>query len=68
MGYLNMLDEFKGTMGEVGGRIDVIEDFILDMAQLTKAEQKQVIKVLCLCSILDGRLRRRERLFYEASK
>jgi len=67
MGYLNMLDEFKGTMGGVGGRIDVIEDFILDMAQLTKAEQKQVIKVLCLCSILDGRLRRRERLFYEAT-
>lgn len=27
----------------------------------------QVVKILVLCSILDGRLRRRERAFYEAT-
>ena len=36
-----------------------------DMAELTKAEQVQVVKVLVLCSILDGRLRGRERKLYE---
>jgi hypothetical protein len=104
-------------MGEQGGKIDNPDDFLADMAQLDKFEQKmvrapdqlrptyrmhiasahthtlvsgpvsdiailsdctsacwftrlhhaQVVKVLVLCSILDGRLRRRERAFYEAT-
>ena len=45
--------------------IDIPEDFVRDMAELTKAEQVQVVKVLVLCSILDGRLRGRERKLYE---
>jgi hypothetical protein len=67
MGYLNMIDEFKGSVGETGGRIDVPEDFLLDMSQLSQTEQKLVIKVLALCSILDGRVRGRERKFYQAA-
>ncbi len=35
------------------------------MAELSKDEQAIVIKVLVLCSILDGRLRGRERKLYE---
>jgi|EP01046_Picozoa_sp_COSAG06_P027240 hypothetical protein len=45
--------------------IDVPEDFVRDMAELNKDEQTLVIKVLVLCSILDGRLRGRERKLYE---
>jgi len=67
LGYMGMLDEFKGSMGEQGGKIDNPDDFLADMAQLDKFEQKMVVKVLVLCSILDGRLRRRERAFYEAT-
>ena len=69
MGYLGLLDEFKGTVGAEGGGatnlIDVPEDFVRDMAELNKEEQILVIKVLVLCSILDGRLRGRERKLYE---
>ena len=35
------------------------------MAELSKDEQALVLKVLVLCSILDGRLRGRERKLYE---
>lgn len=35
------------------------------MAELSKGEQALVLKVLVLCSILDGRLRGRERKLYE---
>jgi hypothetical protein len=45
--------------------IDVPEDFVRDMGELSKDEQALVIKVLVLCSILDGRLRGRERKLYE---
>jgi len=69
MSYLGMLDEFKGAVGMAGGGstnlIDVPEDFVRDMAELNKDEQILVIKVLVLCSILDGRLRGRERKLYE---
>jgi len=69
MSYLGMFDEFKGAVGAEGGGstnlIDVPEDFVRDMAELSKDEQAIVIKVLVLCSILDGRLRGRERKLYE---
>jgi hypothetical protein len=59
----------SGAVGMEGGGatnlIDVPEDFVRDMAELNKDEQVLVIKVLVLCSILDGRLRGRERKLYE---
>ena len=58
-----------GATGAEGGGatnlIDVPEDFVRDMGELSKDEQALVIKVLVLCSILDGRLRGRERKLYE---
>ena len=58
-----------GATGAAGGvatnLIDVPEDFVRDMGELSKDEQALVIKVLVLCSILDGRLRGRERKLYE---
>lgn len=58
-----------GAVGEQGGGatnlIDIPEDFVRDMAELNRDEQAVVIKVLVLCSILDGRLRGRERRLYE---
>jgi len=74
LGYLRCVlnsvsDCASGAVGAQGGGstnlIDVPEDFVRDMAELTKDEQALVIKVLVLCSILDGRLRGRERRLYE---
>lgn len=67
LAYTGQMEDFKGVLGGEAGTIDVVEDFIMDMSQLTPEEQKLVVQVLALCSILDGRLKKKERALYEAA-